>query len=133
MKTLRFAVFLLTSFAIAQTPVPPKPADSPAPLTLAPSPAKDALYAAIHRRDQIEKQMTDLNLRFSTLQAQATQQFKELQDQDAKAGAALDAAKTEALKAAKLDPAKYSLDLDTMQVIPNPEPKAVAQTPVQKK
>jgi hypothetical protein len=77
--------------------------------------------------------MTDLNLRFSTLQAQATQQFKELQDQDAKAGAALDAAKTEALKAAKLDPAKYSLDLDTMQVIPNPEPKAVAQTPVQKK
>jgi hypothetical protein len=100
-----------------------KPADPPAPkITLAPSPVKDELYSAVHKRDTAEKQIADLNSRFLQLQQQATQQLQQLQAQDKQAADAIEAAKTKAFASAKLDPAKYDLDLETMEFSPKPAP-----------
>jgi TolA-binding protein len=125
-------LYMLCAPGFAQAPAPVKPADSPAKIALPSSPAKDALYAAIHKRDQAEKQISELNLRLQQLQNQATQQYQQLQETDKLAGAALEAATTAAFKAANLDQSKYTLDLETMEFSARPEPKAEATPPTTK-
>jgi hypothetical protein len=100
-----------------------KPADPPAKISLPPSAAKDELWSAVHKRDQAQKQIADLNARFLQLQQQATAQLQTLQAQDKQAADAIEAAKTKAYAATKLDPAKYDLDLETMEFSPKAEPK----------
>lgn len=112
------AVLMLCSFASAQS----KPVDPPAKIPLAPSIAKDELWTAVHKRDMAEKQISELNTRFLQLQQQATTQLTQLQAQDKQAVDAIEAAKSKAYAAAKLDPAKYDLDLETMEFSPKAAP-----------
>jgi hypothetical protein len=86
------------------------------------SPAKDAIYAAIHKKDQADKALTELNLKLAQIQQQANQQFDALQKQTVAAQAALDDAEKKAFEAAHLDPAKFTLDHETMEFTPKPEP-----------
>ena len=104
-----------------------KPADPPAKVPLAPSVAKDELWTAVHKRDMAQKQIADLSAKFAQLQNQATQQMQTLQAQEKQAENEIEAAKPKAFAAAKLDPSKYDLDLDTLEVSPKPEPKAEAK------
>lgn len=111
----------------AQSPAPAKPADPPAKVALPSSPAKDALYSAIHKRDQADKDLTDLNLKLTQLQNQAAQQYQQLQARKQQADIAVDAARSEAYKAAKLDPAKFELNDETMEFTAKPEPAKEAK------
>jgi hypothetical protein len=126
MKTLTIAAALmLCSFAGAQS----KPADPPpapaAKIPLAPSIAKDELWVAVHKRDMAQKQISDLTAQFVQMQNQATTKMQSLQAQEKQTEADIDAAKVKAYAAAKLDPAKYDLDLETMEFS--------AKTPVEAK
>ena len=131
MKTLSFfaVVLMLCTFGVAQS----KPAEHtnvPPPLTgdavTAPSTAKipvtleskDALRAAIHKQDQAQKQLSDLNAQLMQIQNQATAKMQTLQAQEKQADEAVTQAKTKAYAAAKLDPGKYDLDLETMEFSP---------------
>ena len=129
MKTLSIfaAALMLCNFAWAQS----KPADPPAKVPLAPSVAKDELWTAVHKRDMAQKQIADLSAKFAQLQNQATQQMQTLQAQEKQAENEIDAVKPKAFAAAKLDPEKYELNLDTMEFSPKPTPatKSEAQPP----
>jgi hypothetical protein len=117
MKTLTIfvAALMLCSFAGAQQkPADPPPATS-AKIPLAPSIAKDELWVAVHKRDMAQKQISDLTAQFVQMQNQATQKMQTLQAQEKQTEADIEAAKTKAYAAAKLDPVKYDLDLETME------------------
>jgi hypothetical protein len=106
-------LLVVCSFVVAQAqPTQPKPADPPA-LT---ADQKVALYASIHSLDKIEKQMSDLNQQFQTLQTQAKAQYDGLQQQQVKLKAELDAAQKKVLADMKLDAAKYELNLETLAI-----------------
>jgi DNA repair ATPase RecN len=82
---------------------------------------KVALYAQIHSLDKLEKQMSDLNQQFQTLQAQAKAQYEGLQQQQTKLKADLEAAQKKVLVDLNLDSGKYDLNLDTLTVSAKPE------------
>jgi hypothetical protein len=92
--------------------IPPAP---PAKIPLAPSIVKDELWVAVHKRDMAQKQMSDLNAQLMQIQGQATQKMQTLQGQQKQAEVDIEAAKAKAYAAAKLDPAKYDFDLETME------------------
>ena len=77
--------------------------------------SRDVLRAAIHKQDQAQKQISDLTAQFVQMQNQATTKMQTLQAQEKQAAEAVSEAKTKAYAAAKLDPGKYDLDLDTME------------------
>lgn len=104
-----------------------KPADLPTKIPLAPSVAKDELWTAVHKRDMAQKQISDLSAKFAQLQNQATQQMQTLTSNLASAETEIKTAREKAFAAAKLDPEKYDLNLDTMEFSPKPEPKAEAK------
>jgi outer membrane murein-binding lipoprotein Lpp len=108
--TISAALLMLCTFGLAQS----KPADPPAkiPVTLE---SRDPLRAAIHKQDQVQKQISDLTAQFVQMQNQATTKMQTLQAQEKQTEADIEAAKLKAYAAAKLDPAKYDLDLDTME------------------
>jgi hypothetical protein len=94
------------------------------------SAAKDALYAAVHKKDEVDKAIAELNAKTIQFQSGAQQQFlkldaqqKEAQKEEAVADAAL-------LEELKLDPAKYMINHETMEAMVKPEPVKAA-APVQ--
>lgn len=128
MKTLSFfsVVLMLCSFAAAQA-APPEPVDPPkAEKVQVPLDARDALRAAIHQQDKIEKQISDLNAQFLQYQSRAQQQSQSLQGQQKAAAEAVEASKKKAYEAANLDDAKWSIDTETMEFTAKPEQKAEA-------
>jgi hypothetical protein len=105
------------------TPPAPAPAASPAKVAIPPSTVKDELASALHKRDAAQKQISDLQLNFIQVQAQATQKLQALQAQEKQATDAIDAAKKKLLAAAKLDPAHYTVSEDPIEAVAKPEPK----------
>jgi TolA-binding protein len=121
-------VALVLSCSVAFAQAPPKPADPPKAEKIAvPLEARDNLRAAIHKQDQIEKQISDLNSQFLQVQSRAQQQSQSLQSQEKAAADAVEAAKVEAYKAAKLDRAKWEIDIEGMEFSAKPEQKAEAK------
>ena len=86
------------------------------------SPAKDALYSAIHKKDQADKAASDLNVQVAQLQQKIEQQAKTLDAQQKAAQQAVDQAQTALLKEMKLDPEKFSLNPETMEATAKAEP-----------
>jgi hypothetical protein len=72
------------------------------------SPAKDALWAALHKKDSADKALTDL-------QTQAQQLFAKFQAQQTEAQKQVEAAESAVLQELKLDPAKYVINPETME------------------
>lgn len=114
MKTLTFCAVALTlcSFAGAQS----KPADPPAPIKIPVSlESRDPLREAIHKQDQNDKQISDLSSQFAQMQNQAQTKMQGLQADKEKWSKLIEAEKKQAFVNAKLDPAKYDLDSETME------------------
>jgi hypothetical protein len=114
MKTLTFCAVALTlcSFAGAQS----KPADPPAPIKIPVSlESRDTLRAAIHKQDLDDKQISDLTAQFAQMQNQAQTKMQGLQADKEKWSKLIEAEKKQAFVNAKLDPAKYDLDSETME------------------
>lgn len=95
----------------------------PASLKIPMSPAKDACYAAVHKKDAADKAMSDLNTQMMTLQSQAQQKYQQLQAQQAEAQKEVDAADAALLKELKLDPATHVVNHDTMEAVAKPPEK----------
>jgi hypothetical protein len=134
MQSLRIAaLLLLAAFSMpnvfAQGPdvknTPPTPqVTAPPPATskipIPHSPAKDADWAAVHHKDAADKALADL-------QTQAQQLFQKLQTAQQEADKQVDAADAALLQELKLDPAKYSVNHDTMEAtVKTQAPAAVA-------
>jgi hypothetical protein len=105
---------------------PPKPPDQPkaeVKLTAPPSKEKDALNAAIHKKDTADKAVSDLSLRVAQIQQQAQQQFAQLDAQQKAADKAVAEAEAAILKEMKLDPEKYAFNRETMEATAKPEAK----------
>jgi hypothetical protein len=79
------------------------------------SPAKDALFTAMHKKDQADKAVSDLNAKVLQLQQQIQQQSTQLEAQQKAASKSVDDAQVALLKEMKLDPEKYSVNLETME------------------
>lgn len=96
---------------------------APASLKIPMSPAKDACYAAVHKKDAADKAMSDLNTQMMTLQSQAQQKYQQLQAQQAEAQKEVEAADAALLKELKLDPATHTVNHDTMEAVAKPPEK----------
>jgi len=94
-----------------------------------PSKEKDALNAAIHKKDTADKAVSDLSLRVAQIQQQAQQQFAQLDAQQKAADKAVAEAEAALLKEMKLDPEKYTFNRETMEATARPEPKPGANPP----
>lgn len=123
---LTFVVVVLTLCAAVGYAAFAHAQDAPVKIPV-PAADKDNLRALIHKQDKIEKQVAELNAQFMKLQQQAIAQMQGLQADQEKQKKAIDAAETQAFAAAKLDPAKYTLDEDAMEFTPKPELKAPAE------
>ena len=110
MKTLSIfsAALMLCGFASAQA-VKPIPTEALKPL-----------MAAIHKHDQVEKKISDLNMQFMQMQAQAKAQMDKLQADEKDAAAAMDKAEADAYKIAGLSAKEYAEDLEAFTFTPRP-------------
>jgi hypothetical protein len=122
MKTLTFcaALLMLCSFADAQSKptVPPVSTADAAPNTVkipVPLESRDPLRSAIHKQDQDDKQISDLTSQFAQMQSQAQTKMQGLQADKEKWSKLIESEKKQAFVDAKLDPAKYDLDSETME------------------
>jgi hypothetical protein len=123
MKTLSIfaAALMLCTFGVAQSKstVPPAIADVSAAPSAAkipvPMESKDALRSAIHKQDQDDKQISDLNAGYIQMQTQAQTKMQSLQADKEKYSKLIEAEKKQAFINAKLDPAKYEIDLEAME------------------
>ena len=137
MKTLSIfaAALMLGSFAGAQA----KPADPPAaevtkPAKLTepekkpvPVDAKEPLRVAIHQHDQAAKQISDINLQYVQMSAQAKAQMDVAQKKEQESAAAITKAEDEAYKTAGLDRKDFAIDDEAMQFTPRPKPQGKAE------
>ena len=132
MKFRFFAPLLLVGMLIAQakpTPKPDDPTSAPASVKVDSDRAVSLLQLQ-HKIDETNKQMSDLDNNFLKFQAQAKSQYEAFRTQLAQQQAELDKARADAFKAAKLDPAGYDLELDSMTFKPKPtQAKAAAPAP----
>lgn len=128
MKPYKFwciQLFLLCSaLTFAQAPQQPHTLTAPQKIEVPSSKAKDALYTAIHKKDQADKAVADLNVRIAQIQQQATQQFQQLDVQQKAADKAVAEAEAALLKEMKLDPEKWTLNHETMEATAKPQNKS---------
>lgn len=121
MRTLTVCAVALTlcSFAAAQSTPAAHNNDPPAaPATIkasVPLESRDSLRAAIHKRDVDDKQISDLTSQFAQMQSQAQTKMQSLQTDKEKWSKLIESEKKQAFVNAKLDPAQYDLDEDTME------------------
>lgn len=110
MKTLSIfaAALMLGSFASAQAAKP------------IPTEALKPLMAAIHKHDQVEKKISDLNMQFLQMQAQAKATMDKLQADEKETAAAMDKAEADAYRIAGLSAKDYAEDLDGFTFTPRP-------------
>jgi hypothetical protein len=125
MKTMKFAAVVLALGAMSTAQAPdlkeklkdPLPsAPAPQKITIPPSAAKDALYAAIHKRDQADKALSDLNLQLANVQAAAAKQYEAISKQQTAAAAEVAKAEDAVYRAMGLDKAKFTLDDEKMEL-----------------
>jgi hypothetical protein len=88
-----------------------------------PAEPKDVLRAAIHKQDQTQKQISDLNAAFLQYQQQAQAKAQQLQAQEKQNETAIKDAEDKAYAAAGLDRDKYTLDKEAMEFLPKVAPE----------
>jgi hypothetical protein len=84
--------------------------------------AKDALYAAVHKKDEVDKAIAELNAKTIQFQSGAQQQFVKLDAQQKEAQKEQDAADAALLKELNLDDGKHMINHETMEAMIKPEP-----------
>jgi len=90
---------------------------------------KEALRVAIHKHDQAEKQIADINLQFLQVQANAKAQMDKAQAAEKEAAEEIEKAEQEAFKTAGLDQNHYALDRELMEFTSKTQaPKAPTPT-----
>jgi len=131
---LCYFLFAASLLMIAQGPaqnvdLKDKPPTPPAPqkISVPPSPAKDALYAAIRKKDLADIAANNLQLKVMQLQQQIQQQSQQLDAQQKAAQVEVDKAEAALLKEMKLDPEKFSLNRETMEATAKAEPPKTAE------
>ena len=113
--------------------VTPQPPDSPPPISSVdlPDSAVVKLLETQHQLDEVSSKQKDLQIQVDRLYDQfmaapemkkIQRQMDDLNDQQAQLRATMDQAKVEALKAAKVDPAKFDVDVPGLEkAIPKPQ------------
>ena len=134
MKTLPIfaAVLMLSSFTLAQAPQPgPSPppeakasANAPGKIPVPASIAKDQLWVATHKRDMVEKQISELHVNLIEVEQQAQEKLTGLRNQQKQAADEIEAARTKLFAQSKVDQATYDLNEDMTDFVPKPATKA---------
>jgi hypothetical protein len=94
----------------------------PAKIPIPRSAAKDALYAAVHKKDVADKAIAELNAKTIQFQSGAQQQFLKLDAQQKEAQKEQDAADAALLKELNLDDGRHMINHETMEAMIKPEP-----------